>query len=250
MKSTVFDFLASALEGDRPVALATVVAGSGLGGQLALAGGKVSGDLASEGSLGLGDEADEAARRRLEEALDSGRGSRFSLETPEGEADVFLEVHRPRPQLLIVGAVHTAIPLITFAKVLGFRTVVIDPRGTFATEERFGHADELLRQWPAEALGEIHLHEETYLATLSHDPKIDLPAVEIALRSPVGYVGALGSKKTHGKRVKALEAAGFSAEEIGRIHAPIGLDLGGRKPEEIALAVIAEIVAVRSGRRP
>ena len=231
-----------AIAADRAAALATVVAGPGVGRQLL-----VFGDGSFEGSVASSD-VDEEVRQRARACLEESKASRFAATSEKGELDVFVEVHRPRPQLILVGAVHTAIPLITFARELGFETIVVDPRGTFATAERFAHADQLLREWPQDALPKLSLHEETYLATLSHDPKIDLPALKVVLPKPVRYIGALGSKKTHGKRVAALQEAGFSPEVIARIHAPIGLDLGGRRPEEIALAVIAEIVAARHGR--
>ena len=148
---------------------------------------------------------------------------------------------------MIVGAVHAAIPLITFAATLGFRTFVVDPRTAFATPERFAHADRLIAEWPDRAFAEIALNEATYVALLSHDLKLDLPALRLTLRSAVRYIGALGSKKTQAKRVAALVEEGFTDAEIARIHSPIGLDLGGRRPEEIAVSIIAEIVAVSHG---
>jgi xanthine dehydrogenase accessory factor len=243
VKTPLYHSLREAITADRAAALATVVAGAAIGRQLL-----VFADGRAEGSVGS-PAADEEVGRRARAFLAKGTAGRFTVAAAEGPLDVFVEVHRPRPQLILVGAVHTAIPLVIFAKELGFETIVVDPRGTFATPERFAHADRLLREWPQEALPQLSLHEETCLATLSHDPKIDLPALQEVLRKPLRYIGALGSKKTHGKRVAALEEAGFTSEEIARIHAPIGLDLGGRRPAEIALAVIAEIVAVRHGRR-
>ena len=138
--------------------------------------------------------------------------------------------------------------LIHFANRLGFRTLVIDPRTAFATPERFAHADELIAEWPQEALARVKLDAATYVAVLSHDLKIDTPALVAALDSPARYIAALGSKKTHAKRVAALREAGVADEAIGRIRSPIGLDLGGRRAEEIALSVIAEIVAASHGR--
>jgi len=162
--------------------------------------------------------------------------------------DVFFDVYPPPPQLIIIGAVHVAVHLIALARQLDYRTVVIDPRTAFATEERFAAADELLREWPAQALSKLAITDNTYFALLSHDLKLDLPALELALGSPARYIGALGSKKTHAKRVAALEETGFGKDDIARIRNPIGLDLGGRTAEEIALAVMAEIVAARHGR--
>ena len=157
-------------------------------------------------------------------------------------------MHPPPPRLIVVGAVHVAVHLVHYARRLGFETVVVDPRTAFATPERFAHADRLVSEWPQEALPEIGLDENGYLAVLSHDLKIDVPALVWALRQPARYIGALGSKKTHAKRVTALREAGVDDAAIERIHAPIGLDLGGRRAEEIALSVMAEIVAARHGR--
>ena len=183
---------------------------------------------------------------QIAQSFESGRKS-FTLDGDK--LDLFFEVLPPAPELIIVGAVHVALPLISFAKTLGFSTTVIDPRKAFATPERFESSDRLIHAWPKEALAELTLHAATHFVVLSHDLKIDLPALEIALRSPARYIGALGSKKTHQKRVTALQEAGFSDQEIARIHAPIGLNLGGRRAQEIALAIMAQIVAVDHGQK-
>ena len=170
-------------------------------------------------------------------------------EEKEGEeVEVFFDVYLPASRLIIVGAVHIASELIYFAKPFGFRTYVIDPRSAFATRERFAHADYLLQQWPDEALPEISLTSETSVVVLTHDPKLDDLALRLALPSPACYVGALGSSKTHARRVKRLLAEGLAQEHIDRLHAPIGLNIGGRSPAEIALSIMAEIVAVRNDR--
>jgi xanthine dehydrogenase accessory factor len=132
--------------------------------------------------------------------------------------------------------------------VLGFETIVVDSRTAFATPERFGHATQLVVRWPADALAELRLDEGCYVVVLTHDAKIDDPALARAVQSPARYVGALGSRRTHEKRLASLRALGVPDAALARIHAPIGLDLGGRAPEEIALAIMAEIVAVRNGR--
>ena len=163
--------------------------------------------------------------------------------------EVFVETFEPLPQLFIVGAVHVAIHLVHFARRLGFRTVVVDARSAFATAERFPHADELVVEWPADYLARVPLHANTYCVFLTHDEKLDNPALQVALEAGVRYVGALGSSRTHRKRVAALLESGLGQELIDRIHAPVGLDLGGRRPEEIAMAIAAELVAVRNGRQ-
>lgn len=169
--------------------------------------------------------------------------------TPEGapSADVFVAVHAPRRSLFVIGAVHVAIPLVHFAKTLGMQTVVVDPRTAFATHERFAHADVLDTRWPGEALEAAGLTAGSHVAALSHDLKLDVPALAAALRSRARYIGALGSRKTHAKRVEALREQGFDDADLGRIHNPIGLPLGGRRAEEIAVSIIAEIVAVQHG---
>ncbi len=162
--------------------------------------------------------------------------------------EVFLEVFAPPPTLIIVGAVHVAVPLVSLAQTLGFHVRLVDARRAFATRERFPTVDELVVAWPQDALKSEELGPRHYVVILSHDPKFDLPALEIALRSRAAYVGLIGSRTTQSKRKAALWEAGFSEGELARIHGPIGLDLGGRKPAEIALAILAEIIAVNHGR--
>jgi xanthine dehydrogenase accessory factor len=165
------------------------------------------------------------------------------------EGDVFLEVFAPPPTLVIVGAVHVAVPLVTLAQALGFHVQVVDARRAFATRERFPTADELIVAWPQKALKAEELGPQHCVVILTHDPKFDLPALQIALRSRAGYIGLIGSRTTQAKRLAALREAGFGEAELARVHGPVGLDLGGRRPAEIALAILAEIVAVRHGRR-
>ncbi len=161
---------------------------------------------------------------------------------------VFAQPYFPPPRLVVIGAVHTAVPLVSLAKVLGYHTTVVDARSAFATRERFPDADELMVKWPDEALAELAPDEATAVVVLTHDPKFDEPALSAALRSRAGYIGAIGSRKTSGERLERLRALGFGDEELARIHGPIGLDLGGRTPEEVALAIMAEIVANSHGR--
>lgn len=240
--------LTGALDAERPVLMATVVEGTGLGNKMLLSADHVDdGELAAVGSLGNG-ELDRQVQGLAGHHLAS-QTSRLWSATDDGP-QVFLHAQPPRRRLIVVGAVHVAIPLLHFAARLGFRTIVVDPRTAFATRERFPHADEIHTEWPDEALKALELNEGSFVALLSHDLKLDLPALEVALRRPVRYLGALGSKKTHHKRVSALEELGFSNDEIARIHNPIGLDLGGRRAEEIAVAIVAEMVAVDHGRLP
>jgi len=144
--------------------------------------------------------------------------------------------------------VHIALSLVTLAKALGYRTIVVDPREAFGNAERFPHADQVVNAWPDRGLAEAGVHAGTAVAVLTHDPKLDDPAILAALRSPAFYVGALGSRRTQEKRRRRLLEAGAAEEELARLHGPIGLPLGGRSPEEIAMAIMAEVVAVRYGK--
>lgn len=179
-----------------------------------------------------------AALKLAQQALLSGRTARHSLENGE----LFIEVLRPAPLLVIVGGVHIAIALAALAKVLDYHTIVIDPRRAFGSQARFPHANQLIQSWPDKAFQQINLHQATAIVMLTHDPKIDDPALKIALNSPAFYVGALGSKNTHAKRCQRLLAAGLSPEQIARIHAPIGLPINAQTPEEIAVAILAEMI--------
>jgi xanthine dehydrogenase accessory factor len=160
-----------------------------------------------------------------------------------GDEALFARAYVPSPRLLIIGAVHIAQALSKMADAAGFEVIVIDPRGAFASPERFPGV-QLSDEWPDEALARLGLDDATALAALSHDPKLDDPALELALRSKLFYIGALGSRRTHEKRLERLRAAGLG-ELTGRIHSPIGLDLGGRSPAEIAVSILAEIIQVR-----
>jgi xanthine dehydrogenase accessory factor len=182
----------------------------------------------------------------LDAAVAEAYASGQSAVTEVGGEEWFMHVVRPRPRLVIVGAVHIARTLVAFARALGFETIVIDPRTAFAQFDV--QPDALLHHWPQDALREIRMDRDTYAVALSHDPKIDDPAVEAFLRADVAYVGALGSPKTQEKRKDALRERGLTDAQLARIHGPVGLDIGAENPEEIALAVIAEITKVRRGR--
>ena len=156
---------------------------------------------------------------------------------------LFARAYVPSPRLLIVGAVHIAQALAPMAAAAGFEVIVIDPRGAFASAERFPGV-QLCDEWPDEALTRLGLDAATALVALSHDPKLDDPALELALPSKLFYIGALGSRRTHEKRLERLRAAGLG-ELTGRIHSPIGLNLGGRAPAEIAVSILAEVIQVR-----
>jgi xanthine dehydrogenase accessory factor len=161
----------------------------------------------------------------------------------DARGDVFLEVFARPPTLTVVGAVHIAVPLVPMARHLGFHVRLVDARRAFATRERFPDVDELVVAWPQDALTLETLRPQDALVVLTHDPKFDVPALDAALRSRIGYIGLLGSSSTQAKRHAALREKGFADEDLARIHGPVGLDLGGRRPPEIAVAILAEIIA-------
>lgn len=178
-----------------------------------------------------------------------GDGGRCSLdvEIDREPGRVFIEAIAPPPRLFIVGATHTAIPLSRMARELGFEVSVVDPRTPFATRDRFPDVDHLLMDWPDEVLDAAGLDARCHVLTLTHDMKFDVPTLARALRSEVRYIGALGGRKTHARRLSRLRELGFEDRDLARIHTPIGLDIGARSPEEIALSILAEIVSVRRG---
>ncbi len=237
----VWAALAEALGGAEPAVLLTVIGGETALGKQALvrAAGVFPADFPFPRAI-------EAAEPFL-----SGRGENDDatvLRLPSG-AEVLVEPLLPPPHLIIVGAVHPAIPLVRMAKTLGFRVTVVDPRSRFANRERFPEADQIVVEWPQEAMAQLGIDGRSAIAILTHDPKIDDPALNVALNSGAFYVGAIGSRSTHAQRVERLERLGMTAEQLQRVHSPIGLDVGGRSPEEMALSILAEVIAVRNGRK-
>lgn len=181
-------------------------------------------------------------------ALASGKSIRRRMSIPDSDIapfELFIEIVHPATTLIMIGGVHITIALSAIAKVLGYQTIVIDPRRAFGNEERFPDVDQLIQAWPQEAFQNLELTTETAIASLTHDPKIDDPAIKIALASPAFYIGALGSKKTHTERKARLRAANVPEAHLEKIHGPIGLTIGAETPEEIAVAIMAEIVAFR-----
>jgi xanthine dehydrogenase accessory factor len=242
--SGLYDELKDLLNEEKGVALATVVRGEEYVGAKMI----VFPDKSAHGTLG-NVALDALAVEDAERAIWSGDAGThtFAVEEPRGALafDVFIEGFPPPPTLVIVGAGHIAIPLTTFAKTLNYRVIVVDARAAFATRERFPLADELIVEWPDEALEKMDLYPSTVVAVLTHDPKFDEPTLKMVLSRNVGYVGAVGSRKTKEERDERLKKQGLTEEQIGRIHGPIGLNIGATSPEEMALAIMAEIVATR-----
>jgi xanthine dehydrogenase accessory factor len=219
-----------------PVALVSFVEGE-QAGSTAL--------VTAEGTV-LGPDVEQAAAMAGE--MLAARAERGAVHELVPGSRAFIEPFLPPPLLVIAGGVHVAIPLARFAKELGFGVVVVDPRAKFANRERFPEADEVLVAWPDEALAQVGAGETTYIVLLTHDPRIDEPTLAAALKTPAAYIGAIGSRKTHADRYERMEKWGVAAGELDRVYSPVGLDLGGTTPEETALSIIAEVVAVKNGR--
>jgi xanthine dehydrogenase accessory factor len=194
-----------------------------------------------------------SGQERLVKAADIGRdplkqvlekhlrmGKSGMAETPQGR--VFLTVHVPPPRLVVTGAVHISQALAPMAKLVGYDVTIVDPRTAFASQERFPDV-KVIAEWPDQALPPLGIDRYTAFAALTHDPKIDDPALVHALEHHCFYIGALGSKKTHGRRIERLKAQGLTDQELARIHAPIGLSIGAVSPSEIAVAILGQITA-------
>lgn len=230
----IFQKFSSALREETPVVHVIVTRGAD-----DLVGREV---LISENGLiagSLGNEWHDAVLAVGRRALSQGISQPVQLnETTE----VFLDVILPPPTLVVVGGVHIAVALVSLAKTLGYRTVLIDPRKAWGSTERFPNVDVLLQSWIDDAFRQIKITRSTAIASLTHDPKLDDPALKIALTSPAFYVGALGSKTTNEKRRARLLNDGMTEDQLARLHAPIGLEIGASTPEEIALAIMSEVV--------
>ncbi len=234
----VLQAVRDAVRAERAVALLTVVDGDGAGARAAIT--ENRGMAGTLGSPGRDAAVEDAVQRRFASGL-------AGVEEIDG-VSVFIDPIVPAPQLAIIGAVHIAIALTAMAKAAGYRVSVIDPRTAFLTTERLPGADRLIARWPDDALPDLELGPRDAAVCLAHDPKFEDPALTWLLRSRTGYVGAIGSRTTHGKRVARLREAGFDDTAIARVHSPVGLDIGAATPEEIAVSILAEVVAVRRGR--
>ena len=227
----------------RSLAVATLLAGPGtIGGKLLLLDGEIA-------AGGLGDPAlDTAVAGAAARLLAQGLSRTVEIQTPQGAAAVFIESFIAPPTLLVVGASHVAIPLVSIARTLGYRTTVVDARPRFATRQRFPDADQLLVGIPSELVQTQTLDERTALVLVAHDYKYDIPALKLALQSSAGYIGLLGSRRRGKAILDFLREDGVAGEALERIRVPIGLDIGAQTAEEIAIAILAEILATRYGR--
>jgi xanthine dehydrogenase accessory factor len=227
MKRALLDRLLAERAAKHPVALVTEIPG---GGQALVTENGVEGELA----------LDSAALNETRPMLSRDKSGIVEVEGRR----LFVQCHTPPPRLMIVGAVHIAQALAPMASLAGYGVTVIDPRRAFATDSRFPGID-MRGDWPDEAMTALGPDRRTAVVTLTHDPKLDDPALQTALRSPAFYIGALGSKKTHAARQGRLARAGFSAEEIARVNGPVGLSIGALSPAEIAVSILAQITAIR-----
>ncbi|MGH9211956.1 MAG: XdhC family protein [Acidimicrobiales bacterium] len=247
---SLYDELAAAIRTDAPVALATVIDGPSRGAKLLVRPG-----IEARGSLGDPDLDRVVARDALGE-LAAGRTEVRHYgehgEAREAAVTVFVESFAPPPHMLVFGAVDFTMALVRVAKVMGYRVTVCDAREVFATRNRFPYADEVVVEWPDRLLTRVGdtLTARDAVCVLTHDTKFDVPALVAALATEAGYIGAMGSRRTHSERVRRLREAGVDDAGLARIRSPIGLDLGARTPEETAVSICAEIIADRTGRSP
>ena len=250
----LYDELRARLRSQQPTALATVIDGPVPGVKLL-----ITPDAAPKGSLGNA-ELDRIVGRDALAELEAGR-SGIRHYGPEGQTtpedlehtdtvSVFIESWAPPPQMWIFGAVDFTAGLSRVAKVLGYRVIVCDAREVFATRRRFPAADEVVVSWPTPLFDRRgdQLGSRDAVCILTHDPKFDVPAVRGALSTRAGYIGVMGSRRTHDKRMERLREAGVTVAELDRLMSPIGLDIGARSPEETAISICAEIIARRTGR--
>ena len=244
----IFDALHDALRVDRTVALATVIDGPGVGSKLLVAPGEHP--LGSLGDLDLDRVVARDALGELEAGTTVTRHYGRHGEARERVVEVFIESFAPPPRLVIFGAVDFTAALVRAGKLLGYHVTVCDAREVFATRARFPLADEVVCDWPDRHLASVgpSLGPRDAVCVLTHDVKFDVPAIVAALATKVGYLGAMGSRRTHGERVVRLREAGVDDAGLARIMAPIGLDIGARTPEETAVAICAEIIALRTGK--
>jgi xanthine dehydrogenase accessory factor len=228
----------------RPVAVATVIDGDRPGRRLVVRPDEVSGSLGSR-------RFDEAVRDDVRGLLAQGRTERLHYgadgERRGDDVTVFVASYAPRPRMIVFGAIDFAAAVARMGSFLGYRVTVCDARATFATPKRFPDADEVVVEWPHRYLEGTEVDERTVLAVLTHDPKFDVPLLEVALALPVAYIGAMGSRRTHEDRLARLRERGVPEDRIARLHSPIGLDIGARTPEETAVSIAAEIISHRWG---
>ncbi|MPZ71708.1 MAG: XshC-Cox1 family protein [Nitriliruptorales bacterium] len=240
-----FGDVVASIAAEEPVAVATVVSGPAeLGAKLAVWPDRSAGSLGAEGlDVGAGDDA----RGMLEQGQTGIRSYGAHGERRLDDVEVFVASFAPRPRMLVFGAIDFARAVAQIGHFLGYRVTVCDARGVFATPKRFPDADEVVVEWPHRYLERVDVDAHTVICVLTHDPKFDVPVLELALRTDAAYVGAMGSRRTHDDRVERLRDRGLTDAELARLSSPVGLDIGARTPEETAVSITAEIIQCRWG---
>ncbi|MEV0596437.1 XdhC/CoxI family protein [Nonomuraea cavernae] len=237
--------ISESLAAHEPVAIATVVSGPGrVGARRVIWPGRSSGTLGLER---LDEAVDDDARGMLAQGLTGIRHYGGQGERRLDDLAVFVHSFAPPPRMLVFGAIDFAAAMARVGKFLGYHVTVCDARPIFATARRFPEADEVVVKWPHDYLASVRVDERTVICVLTHDPKFDVPLLEVALRTDAGYVGAMGSRRTHDDRLVRLREAGMTEAELARLRSPIGLDLGARTPEETAVSIAAELIQLRWG---
>ncbi len=234
----------ASMDAGDPVAVATVVSGGVPGARLVVWPDRVAGTL---GTSGLDVAVTDDARGMLEQGSTGQRHYGERGERRRDEVTVFVECYAPPPQMLVFGAIDFAAAVCRVGVLLGYRVTVCDARAVFATAKRFPEAYEVVVEWPHRYLARITVDARTVICVLTHDPKFDVPLLEVALRTPAAYVGAMGSRRTHDQRLAGLREIGLTDAEVARLRSPVGLDIGARTPEETAVSIAAEIIALRWG---
>ncbi len=240
--------IATAVERGEPVAVATVIAGPGrIGARRVIWSASDAGASGTLGSERLDAAVDDDARGMLAQGLTGIRRYGAHGERRGDELSVFVNSFAPRPRMLVFGAIDFAAAVARVGKFLGYHVTVCDARKVFATTSRFPDADDVVVEWPHRFLAGTGVDARTVICVLTHDPKFDVPLLEVALRTPAGYIGAMGSRRTHEDRLSRLREAGLTDGELARLRSPIGLDLGARTPEETAVSIAAELIQLRWG---
>jgi len=242
----IFHKLAEALRADRPVALVTRLDGAGAGAKLLVFEDETFGDL---GTPGLNFAAEREARALLAVGETAIRTFGEDGEPVGVEVRLFINAHAPKPVMYVFGAIDFSRAMARIGKYLGYTVTVVDARPVFATKARVPDADEVVVAWPDDFLSKAPVDKRTALVILTHDVKFDIPLLRVALRTDAGFIGAMGSRRTHANRVDELRRLGISDADLARISAPVGLDIGARTPEETAISIAAEIIALREDRR-
>ncbi len=242
----IFDKLAEALRADRPVALVTRLDGGRAGAKLLVFEDEAYGDL---GTPGLNVAGSGEARALLAVGETAIRTFGEDGEPVGVEVRLFINAHAPKPAMYVFGAIDFSRAMARIGKYLGYMVTVVDARPIFATKARVPDADEVVVAWPDEFLQNAPVDKRTALVILTHDVKFDIPLLRVALRTDAGFIGAMGSRRTHANRVEELRRLGISDADLARISAPVGLDIGARTPEETAISIAAEIIAIRENRR-